>query len=265
MRTRLGLTNRRRRSSELPGALAVVLIFLLLVFFGAWLLTPVRAIVFRVVSPITWASDKLFGGLSAGWRSRQSLASDNLRLGQRVLELEAMLADFRRLETDNALLREELALGEGDDSFQVVEVISRPWNVPFDVILVELSRPETVAVGQMVRFKQSTLVGEVVERSGAVAKVKLISAPGASVPVLIGEDNIPGVALGSGNGNLAVSLPRSLVVSPGDLAYAASSTEALVVGTVGAVEKDPAESLQTIFIRTPVNLSYLRYLEIYDR
>lgn len=258
-------SNRRRRPAEWRRALVIVVLCLVLVIGGSFLNQTFGRAVLRVAAPFLRLGNAItstIGEADSFLRSKQALLAENIKLKQRLIELEAALSDRELLVYDNELLREEVGLVQkAPELVSVAEVLSRPWNAPFDVILATASSPG-VAVGNKVTFKENVWAGTVAEKAGATVKIKLLSAPDAQTPVLIGADNVPAQATGRGNGNLEAELPRSLDIKVGDLVISAEQS-GLVVGAVGAVEKDPNESLQTVLIHTPINLSFIRYLEIH--
>lgn len=258
--------NRPRRRGEWQRALVVVGALLVLVFLGSWWSRPLGRLSLALSSPFLHLGQGLGNVLeqaSSALRFKQALLADNLRLQSDLVALRAQVADHEALEADNRQLRQELDLLPSESAVVVAENLSHPWNAPFDLILAAIGPDQKIPLGAPVTFQKKVLAGAVVNVSDSLVKIKLLSAPDEQVPVLIGSNNIAALAQGKGSGNLEVKLPRNLNVSEGDLVMTGSSTVPLVVGTVGGVENDPGESLQTILIHTPIDLSFVRYLEIH--
>jgi len=261
--------NRRRRGrGEWRRALAVIVVCLLLVIGGSFLNNTLGRIVLLAASPVLRFGNHLTAiiqSADSALRAKQALVIENNKLKQRLVELAAALVDHQILETDNQLLRQEIDLIRNEPKITVAEVISHQWNSPFDIILAAVPENSEIAAGDHVTFKKNVWAGAVIDWVGPLVKIKLISAPGSQVPVLIGPNNVSAVASGKGNGNLEVELPRNLEIRAGDSVMVGNTATPLMVGTVGAVDNDPGESLQTVLIRTPINLSFIHYLEIHGR
>lgn len=261
--------NRRgRKQPEWRRAAGLVALLLILAFGGSIFNRTLGGIVLSLASPFLRFGNHLATTIrdaDSALRAKQALVIENDQLKQRLVALEASLANHQILETDNQLLRQEIGLVHLPTAVTVVEILSHPWNSPFDIILAALPEGGTAARDSLVTFKQDVWAGNVIAQTGKVVKIKLISAPGSQIPVLIGPNNVPALAVGKGNGNLEVALPRNLEFGLGDLVVAADASRPQLVGTIGAIDKDPGESLQTILIRTPINLSFVHYLEIHGR
>ena len=259
--------NRRQRGRwEWRRALAVIMVCLLLVIGGSFLNNTLGRVVLLAVSPVLRFGNHLIviiQSADSALRSKQTLVIENNKLKQRLIELTAALVDHQVLEADNQLLRQEIGLIQNQPEITVAEVVSHQWNSPFDIILAAVPKNSKIITGDQVTFKKNVWVGAVIDQIGSMVKIKLVSAPGSQVPVLIGSNNVSAMASGKGNGNLEVELPRNLEIRTGDSVMAGNTAAPLMVGTVGAVDNDPGESLQTILIRTPINLSFIHYLEIH--
>lgn len=260
------LTRRNQKRSEWRSASAIIVVCLLLVLGGSFLNNTFGRIALVIVSPFLRLGNQLTATIQNAdslLRSKQVLVIENDKLKQRLVELEASLADHQVIEVDNRLLRQEISLVQNEPKITVAEILSHPWNSPFDIVLTAVPDDSEIKLGSRVTFKKNVWAGTVIGKAGAVAKIKLISAPGSQVPILIGSNKVPALASGKGNGNLEVKLPRNLELKKGDLALASGTITPLMIGIVGAVDNDPNESLQTVLIRTPINLSFVHYLEIH--
>lgn len=221
--------------------------------------------------PFLQFRDNLGGGVSrlvSGFREKESLFLENQRLQETVAALEARLLNYELLKRDNETLREMFGAATPPLLPISAKVISTVWQSPYNLLILDLgsaNRTRDFQVGDLVLAHNSILLGAVAEISRNTSKVKLFSAPGTELPVAVGETAVPGLAIGRGGGNFKISLPRSLEVKTGDVVTAPSFGDQLVVGVVEAVEKNEESSLQTLFLRTPLNLFQLDYVAIYPR
>lgn len=187
------------------------------------------------------------------------LQAENERLKLELLSAEQLAEDYRHLRST---LGERLALpGE-----VVAKVISGPGRSPFDILLLDLGSANStspVTLGRMV-LSGDVLLGQIVEVDERVSKAKLFSSAGVEVPVVIGPEKVPATAKGRGGGNFVALLPRGTTVALGDLVTVPAFGGKLIA-TVGSVDNDPEEPLQTIYLKSPINLFTLTWVEIYAR
>lgn len=270
MKTKYQFNRFQRRSRRWfgPKTLAIIASGFILVWLGSFLFPPLEAVVLRATAPLRLAGDNFFGQLSrvaGAWRERKSLALENFELKRQLLEREAALSDYQELAVENRLLRQQLGLTTADSPVTLARLTSYPWTAPFDLVLGALPPNHQVTAGDPVTFQRRVFAGVVESVAGEQVKIKLLSAPGVRLAVLVGENRVPAEAVGRGSGDLSISLPSGLEVTTGEPVLAVGRTDLLLVGTVGSVDKEPGESLQTILVGTPINLSFVRYLEIHDR
>jgi len=178
--------------------------------------------------------------------------------------LKIKLLARNQKEDDNNYLRS--LLGKiGEKELPIVgEVIFLPNFIPNQTLLIDvgqdnLSRP--LQVGDLAVAESSVLIGRVAEVGPWFSKIRLSSAE-ESLSVVIGPNNIPALALGSGAGNFSISLPKDTEISVGDKVVTPLYNN-LLIGTVRYISKNPSQPNQTILVKTLVNLWQLKWLEIY--
>lgn len=264
MKTRLPVSSYRRQpSSPWWGIVAIVTALAVVIWFGDVVFRPLGALLGVAAVPASQVGETLSGAARTLTSSRRQLVRENDELRARLLKLETLLAVTQGLSRDNEALRRELGLVTNDDGRAVVaRVLPDLWTLPFGLFRVAVGEGRAVRPGAAVRAG-AVLLGEVVEQTGPIVKVRLVSAPGRATPVRLGASAVPALAVGQGDGALAVSLPRGLEIPTGEWAYDASSTKPLAVGVVSAVERDESASFQTVYLGLPFNLNYLDYVEIY--
>ena len=89
----------------------------------------------------------------------------------------------------------------------------------------------------------------------------MYSSPETKIQVVIGPDKILATAIGTGAGNFLVELPRGVKVGKGDKVVH-QALDTYLLGTVGSVDNDPRQTLQKIYIASPVNIYELSWVEI---
>lgn len=211
-----------------------------------------------------WSESRLSWGEYLTEQRR--LAADNLALRSENRELKLKLLAAERIADDYRHLRSTLGERATAPQGVVAQVLSGPGRSPFDILLLDLGRDNSappVVLGSLV-LSHDVLLGQVVAVNDKISKVQLFSSAGVELPVVIGPEKVPATAVGRGGGNFAAYLPRGVTVALGDLVTVPAFGGRLLA-TVGSVDNDPEEPLQTIYLKSPVNLFTLTWVEIYAR
>jgi len=251
-----------------------VIIFLIILFLviilgigGRDLLTDPLVFFAR---PFWQASDNLGGAIvnsvSSLTQSKLALVTENKNLREENNKLKNLLLAKNNVESDNLQLRAILGRVSSSTKPIVARVIFLPNFVPGNSLLIDLGKNNTTRrapkPGDWAVVDGTILVGRVVTVADTYSKIRLISAE-TDLAVVIGDKNTPAVATGSGAGNFTVTLPKDTVIKIGDRVIAPLFNNYLI-GIVGHIEKLASRPMQTILVRTPVNLWQLKWLEIYD-
>lgn len=197
-------------------------------------------------------------------QTKNSLLLENKELWEENKKLRVLLLTKKSLENDNVQLR--TMLGKKPDDFDsiVAKVIFLPNFVPYNNLLLDVGKnnaSQPLALGDLVVVDNAVLIGKLIVVDQTYSKARLISAE-TDLPVVIGEENIPAVANGSGAGNFTITLPKDIAVNIGDQVSVPLYNNYLI-GSVGHIEKITSRPTQTILVRTPINLFQLKWVEIY--
>lgn len=195
--------------------------------------------------------------------SKRALISERERLEARVHELELYALNNLVLASENKELRALLGSATTTNKGVLGRIVSNGELYPYGTLLVALDSEAVVSEGALVFGAGNVLVGTVIESGERTALVQLVSTPQAETPVLIGQDDrlTAAVLQGVGNGNMTAEVVRDADVRVGDpVVYLTNDTA--IVGIVGAVVAKPADAFQLIRVRTPLNLSTVRFVHI---
>ena len=256
--------SRIRRKLIVGGVLFTLGLFILLI-------PSVREVLSRtvyMVAPSVWewgdGVKKATTLFIASTKERQALIFENEALKGDFARMEALVLDRNLLEERVATLEESLGR-KGGDSRILAKVLWVPGRTPYDTFVVDVGSEENVSVGDLVVYAGAGAVGEVSEVYARSAKIKLYSFPGETHPVLVGETEIPGMAVGRGMGNFEVKIPRDSLVLQEDWVFLPSrgtGQEKLILGTVGLVEKKQEESFDHVLFRAPFNTAEIHEVEV---
>ena len=242
----------------------------LIVALGFWGRTLLTGPLVFFTRPFWQASDNLGGTIinstNSLTQSKFSLVTENKNLREENNKLKILLLAKNNVEADNLKLRAILGRSLTQTKPVVARVIFLPNFVPDNNLLIDLGKNNATLrapkVGDLAVADGAVLVGRVVEVAGTYSKIRLISAE-TDLAVVIGDKNVPAVAVGSGAGNFTVILPKDTPVAIGEIVTVPRLNNYLI-GTVGHIEKLASRPTQTILVRTPANLWKLKWLEIYD-
>lgn len=247
-----------------------ILILLLIFLFGNWVGGGL-GVASTLARPFWFVGERLAvgaGGLWALWSDKEKLVVQNEALTNRLADLEARLARQNLLATENEKLRATIGLATPISRKIIAQVISGPDRGPLDTLLVDVGSEQhgldTLTVGDLVGLEDGLALGRIIEVAAKTSKIKLFSAPGNELPAALGrEASAPIQLVGRGLGNFTAAVPRGVEVLIGDEAIFNKGSKNWLVATVGSVDSGGGETMQKVFLRTPLNLNQLRYVEIY--
>jgi cell shape-determining protein MreC len=140
-------------------------------------------------------------------------------------------------------------------------VLARGGGTPFGTFLLDVGSESGVKNGDMVLVDQNIALGKITETYSRSVKIKLFSASGETTDVFLGPENIPAQLNGVGGGVYTALLPRELDIQEGDAAVL-SGVEGFILAYVESKESNPSEAFQKIYLRSPVNVFEVKYLQI---
>jgi cell shape-determining protein MreC len=166
---------------------------------------------------------------------------------------------YASLVAENAKLRNLLNAPHAADAL-VARVVSRPPETLYDTLLIDQGSAAGVKEGNLVEYEGIAL-GRVTSVGQGTAVVKLFSSPGDETDALLGTPGAIAVAKGMGGGAFELSVPQGVTLAVGD-AVGANASHALLLGTVSGISAKPSDASQTVYVRSPVSLSDLDFIEI---
>jgi len=212
---------------------------------------------------VTYPFLRLTGAVSESFgdalKNKKLLLVENKRLQADNDRLRVVAEQIGELKTENEQLRgirqDSLALKNPVYS----KVLVKPDHLPYDEIIIDIgsAADPLLKVGQLVFADPGVVLGQIESVSSHFAKVKLYSEGGVSLPVNVGIEAVPSVALGLGGGNFSLTLPRGVVIKNGD-SVKTSIIGDFVLGYVARIDKNPNDPFQKIQFRSPYNIFTLQ-------
>ena len=233
---------------------AVAILFAFDFFSGGALRAPARSLA---------ASVSLAAG-NAGvaitrrgiFATKASLARENDTLRTQLTEAHAAVSEAAALRDENAHLRALAHLAERAPGI-AAPIVSVFGASAYGTFLIGAGTDQGIAAGDIVFSEDGFAIGRVSEAGAKTALVTELFVAGSSLPIVVAQSQI--TAEGQGGGNARARAPRGLDVKEGDIATAPSHAGA-PVGIVLKIESDSASAYTTLYLRTPANLSALRFV-----
>ena len=254
--------NRIRKTKKMVRGVLVVLFLAVLlggplnhVFSG--ISVSISAYFLRAVN---FTDDWLESNMAVFFKDKLILEKENKFLKERINQLKTDILSYQVLEKENRSLKEILLRTE-EDKYVVGFVLSRPPQSPYDVFIVDIGMKSGVKNGMEVTAYGDILIGHVSEVFSKTSKVKLVSFPKEEIGAMILSSNMPVIAIGQGNGNLEINLPKDAEITEGDKIVTIGA-EPMILGIVERVESQPTDPFQKILFRLPINIQELAYVMI---
>ena len=224
---------------------------------------PVRKTVYDVGEPLwgvgTWFENQM-AFLGATLKTKKELRKERDDLKKELNRIRHLSLTTEVLRAENASLRELLGRSATTTSM-VAAVLSRPNKTPYDTFIIDVGKSDNIARGNIVTV-DGAAIGVVSDVYAKTALVTLLSAPGIETDVLVGPKEVGAIAIGRGNNNFHIELPRGVEVKEGDVIVTPNLTPQLIA-TVEHIESDPADPFKTVFFKAPITLSEVRFVLVY--
>ncbi|MCF7865031.1 MAG: hypothetical protein K9M11_00805 [Candidatus Pacebacteria bacterium] len=168
---------------------------------------------------------------------------------------------IQSLKDENEQLKEIVGRKTEHDDRLLSVILSRPPRIPYDSLIVDIGEDHDLSEGNLVYAEMDYIIGhiEVVNSNSSV--VKLFSAPGEKIDVLVGSSTIPVVAEGRGAGNFYIKVPKNIPIAEGDQILV-PGIRPIILGTAEHVDSSEGEAFSHIYFKLPVKLNALHYVQI---
>ena len=256
------LKNSRRENGTRRPILWTLAILALAGFFYSFTPKFANQNVYSLARPIwitrDYIADKFTNFLST-LSDKKRLAAENLSLHNELSEARVALIGLDDYKKENAELKKILGRNPTDKKILAV-ILAKPNRSSYDTLVLDVGKNQNITEGDLVLFGDFML-GTVREVYGNYSKATLISSPGETLMVRIGESGIDTKAIGRGNGNFIAKLPKEIIVNKGDLIKSPGLMPKFF-GVVEDIEQTETSSLQFILFKLPVNINALEWVEV---
>lgn len=199
------------------------------------------------------------GQIVSGFSDAQTLAAAN----------ELLSSENAALALQNRILAEQVAdlsMLRGTEAGPlgvVAGVLSRPPESPYDTLIVSQGAKSGITLGMEAFGAGGAPLGIATAVSNSFTRITLFSAPGQETFGWVGKNRTPLTLLGRGAGAFSATVSKAAGVIVGDGVYV-PGPGALLVGTVIALEHDPASPAVTLSIRPALNPFSIPWVTLAD-
>lgn len=256
------LPNKNRKTKRIVGTI-VGLGIVLALFVYTPLLSALGRPGVRVAAFFTRIGHKTTSVVHATgdyFRSKRSLGVENRILSEQLIEAKIRLRGKDLLSAENTALK--ALMGRiSETTFLLAAVLAKPNHSPYDTLLVDVGESDQVRIGDEVFAGGTILIGRVSDVYGTQSKVKLFSTSGEETSVRFSGSGVDFILRGRGGGAFEILVPKDFPVEVGENVFV-PGLSATVVAEVVKVADDSHNASKTVYLRVPVNIFELNWIQI---
>ena len=258
------LLNKRKRNKKIAFVLGVLIVVLIFVLSTTRTLSPLGGIFDFLATPF-WRTGNWVDSSVKNFRdskiSKDKLIEENQILNSKILSMQATMISLEAKAKETDSLLEIFGRSSQSNIGLLAVVLARPPQSPYDTLVIDQGENNGVSVGDKVFAYGNIPIGFVGEVYNSTAKVVLYSqSKNITNTILIGS-NLPVDLIGRGGQNFEAILPRDVSVPVGTFA-SLPSISSVPVAVVSSVISDLRDPFQRILLTSPVNIRYLKYVEV---
>lgn len=196
-------------------------------------------------------------------QSKQDLLDENRELKDSIDEYRARMLVFDVLREENKELQR--AVGRNDHSKNVIPalILIKPPQSTYDNIIIDVGRAEKITEGDWLFTNEYVYLGRIMQVGATTAQAQLASSPGVETQAVILPAGINLTVSGLGGGAFEAELPIDIEIQQGDKIMTRGSSPS-VIAIVEEVSSRPSDSFQSLRALSPVNVSALRWVSVYQ-
>ena len=258
------LLNKRKRNKKIALASGVFIFILVFILSTTRTLSPLGGIFDWVATPF-WRTGNWVSSSVNNFRdskvNKNKLIEENEILNSQILSMQATMIELEAIAKETDSLLEIFGRSSQSNIGLLAVILSRPPQSPYDTLVIDQGQNNGVVVGDKVFAYGNIPIGFVAEVYNSTSKVTLYSQSKNLTNVVLSDSNLSVDLVGRGGQNFEAILPRDVSVPIGTFA-SLPSISSIPVAVVSSVISDPRDPFQRILLTSPVNVRYLKYIEI---
>ncbi len=206
-----------------------------------------------ITTPLFYVSSYVNKNMSYIFESlaqKQELVKQNNTFRQHN---QALLNENRALLTRIDSLTELLGTTTPSIRGVVANVIARPPESPYDMLIIDAGTKVGSTVGDVVVANGGIPIGTISEVSPYVARVILFSSPNATTTAWVGASHYPIILKGTGSGTFTAQIIRQTKVMVDDMVFVPGIPQH-AIGRIVRIDTAPAAVIETLRIKPFVNI-----------
>ncbi len=241
--------------------LVVILVALAILFFAGKTVSKMAMVTGGPVSSVFNSFKNEVSFVAAMLHSRSTLIDDNRRLQAQLEESQDKVIRFDTLYQEHQDLLAEYNRTSFAGSIVLANVIAKPPQSPYDLILLDIGSKSGITLGSRVYGLGGIPLGRVGEVTDRQAKAVLFSSVGEENQAIIERTGASVTLKGVGGGNMESEVGQDVDIVPGDKILLPQFNGALIA-TVAEVDKTATSAFKRILYHTPLNIFHLRFVEV---
>ncbi len=242
-------------------AVIIILIALAVLFFAGNAVSKMAMKTGGPVASVFTSFKNEITFIGAFVSSRAHLINENRRLQAELIESEDKIIRFDTLYQEHQDLLLAYNRSSNAGSVVLANVIAKPPQSPYDVILVDIGSASGISLGSRVYGLGGIPLGRVGEVTTSQAKIILFSSVGEENQAVIERTGAAITLKGVGGGNMESEVGQDLDIIPGDKILLPQFNGALIASVV-EVDKTATSAFKKVLYRTPINIFHMRFVEI---
>lgn len=236
--------------------------FLLLVFSG---ILPIFGKLFNNLGrPILRAKVAVkdsANNIDYNLKSKSFLINKIETLLKENLNMKISMINYKLLKNQNTSLKNILNRVSPDKDLVVVGILSKPSDSPYDTLIIDAGKNNTLRVGDKVYIDSTIPIGTVNKVYSHSSLVELYSNPGRVTHAVISSLDMNVDLIGRGGGNFAMSVPFKISI-PKDTLVSLPGISNEVIAIVGGDITDTTDQNRKIILHAPVNIQNQNLVEV---
>jgi len=252
-------------------AITIVILLTILFHYTGWL-NPVEVFFRKIINPGSSGIYQLsveVNNETDNFGSVEELEAAYIELKKKYIDSVVDKTEYKLLEEENAVLREQLNFLESEDYKTIgATVVGKSIEPLRNSIIIDRGEADNIRVGMPVVAGSGIFIGKIIRVEEGTSVVNLINDRQSKIAgTLMNRDRSVGIIEGGYGLSIQMNfIPQNESVPIGETVITSGLEEGipngLVVGTVDAIEKEAYQPFQRAIISPAINLDKIKSVSV---